>query len=308
MYAKIGEQELKGGTMMETKVGATLKKIRKDKNIPIQSICAGVMDPATYWRLENGKINSSFPTVLLLMERMNLSIEEFVEELFSAEESIYQSYERELIAYFKNKDVEKLKLFKQKLAPYFEKKIPVKLTHLYYLADLYIAKIKQTENAKASEQKIKKYLTQCDNWNLYELTLLSNVLFIYDLGTSFHFYKTAANKRSMTNQKEIISLSLNMMALCIEKQDKEKVDYLFFILQKMELDEEMTYDIIIRKWGMAIAQYFLLKDSEYLAEAKDTLDILLKLGMTDTYNHYSLQTNYSQKIIDSMNRKFLENY
>ncbi len=93
---------------MESLVGATLKKIRKDKNIPIQFICEGIIDPATYWRLENGKINSSFPTVLQLLERMNISIEEFIAEFFSAEESLYESYERELITYFKKQEVDKL--------------------------------------------------------------------------------------------------------------------------------------------------------------------------------------------------------
>lgn len=286
---------------METRVGATLKKIRKDKNIPIQAICEGIMDSSTYWRLENGKINSSFPTVLQLLERMNVSIEEFVEELFDAEESLYQSYERELSTYFKKKDTENLKLFQQKLSPYIKMTKSIKLAHLYYLADLYLATLDENWEAKASEQQIKQYLTQCNNWNLYELTLLSNVLFIYDLSISFHFYKTAVNTRKKRNQKEVISLTLNMMALCIEKQDQEKVQYLFCVLQEMRLEEEKTYEIILRKWGMAIAQYFLSKNPKYLDAAKDTLDILLILGMKDTYNYYHSQTNAFQRIIGPMN-------
>lgn len=173
-----------GCCSMESVVGVTLKKIRKDKNIPIQTICERIMDPATYWRLENGKINSSFPTVLQLLERMNISMEEFMEEFFSSEESLYQSYERELVTYFKNQDVEKLKQLKQKLSNYFENNKVIKLTHLYYLADLYIATIDKSWKAKESEKNIKNYLTRCKNWNVYELTLLSNVLFIYELDIS----------------------------------------------------------------------------------------------------------------------------
>lgn len=67
---------------MESMVGVTLKKIRKDKNIPIQTICEGVMDPATYWRLENGKINSSFPTVLQILERMNILSKNLLKSFF----------------------------------------------------------------------------------------------------------------------------------------------------------------------------------------------------------------------------------
>lgn len=282
---------------MESMVGVTLKKIRKDKNISIQIICEGIMDPATYWRLENGKINSSFPTVLQILERMNISIEEFIEEFFSSEESLYQSYERELVTYLKNQDVEKLKQLKQKLSNYLENTKVIKLTHLYYLADLYIATIDKKYKAKKSEQKIKNYLTKCNNWNLYELTLLSNVLFIYELDISFHFYKTAVNKRSKSNTKHIISLTLNMMALCIENNDKEKVNYLLSILEQIELEEENTYEIIIRKWGIAIAHYYLLKDPIYLTEAEKILDILVKLGMSDSYNLYRSRTNQYKKMV-----------
>lgn len=38
------------------------------------------MDSGNYWRLENGKIDSSFSTVLQILERMNISIKEFIEK------------------------------------------------------------------------------------------------------------------------------------------------------------------------------------------------------------------------------------
>lgn len=283
---------------MESMIGVTLKKIRTDKNIAIQTICEGVLDPATYWRLENGKIDTSFSTILRILERMNVSIEEFIEEFFAIEESLYQSYERELITYFKKQEVEKLKRLQHKLSEYFENKHSVKLTHLYYLADLYIAKLDATWNAEESKQAIKKYLAKCNNWHLYELTLLSNVLFIYELDISFHFYKTAINKRSKSKITPIISLTLNIMALCIEKNEQDKLQYLLAVLEKIELDEENTYALITRKWGIAITRYALFKDSQDLTEAKRILEILLALDMSDTYYHYHSQTDHFQKIIE----------
>lgn len=202
-------------------IGNALKKIRKDKNIPIRLICDGIMDSGNYWRLENGKIDSSFSTVLQILERMNISIEEFTEE-FDLNESLYKSYEADLITFFKNKDVENLKLLQQKILNDLKYKKTMKKTHLYYLTDIYIAKIDKTWEAKKSKEKIKNYLAKCSNWNSYELTLLNNVLFVYELDISFLFYKTAASKFSQINKKNIIPLSLNIMALCIEKKERKK--------------------------------------------------------------------------------------
>ncbi len=277
-------------------IGSTLKKIRKDKNIPIRLICEGIMDQGNYWRLENGEIDSSFSTVLKLLERMNMSIEEFMKEI-GLGETLYQSYTDELVTFFKNKDIESLKQLKKTLANDLQTNSSMKLTHLYYLVDIYIFKIDSSWNAGQSKLEIKNYLAKCNNWNTYELALLNNVLFIYDLETSFLFYKMAVSKLSKTKTEKIIPLTLNVMALCIENDDEEKTLYVYSILEKIELNEKSTYERITQKWGLCIAQYYLLQDPNYLHEAEEMVDVFLKIGMDDTYNLYHSWTNSYKKII-----------
>lgn len=278
-------------------IGPILKGIRKDKNIPIRFICDGIMDPGNYWRLENGKIESSFSTVLLLLERMNTSIEEFAEDVY-IDKSHYKTYEAQLVSFFKNKNAEKLQQLKEEIANDKQFTQSLKFTHLYHLTNIYIEKIEDDWDATSSKSEIRNYLAKCNNWNAYELTLLNNVLFIYDLDISFLFYKTAVSKFSEINKEKMIPLTLNVMALCIQSNDNEKVTYLLSVLNQIELNEKSTYEFMIRKWGIAIGQYYLLEDEEYLLSAKLIVDIFRYIGMEDTYQLYQSWTNSYQSMID----------
>lgn len=278
-------------------IGKTLKKIRKDKNIPIQFICDGIMDPGNYWRLENGQIESSFSTVLKLLERMNLSIEEFAEE-FPLNSNSHKIYETELVTFFKNKDLQKLKALKEQIADDLKRDKTMKLTHLYYLTDIYIAKIDENWDAQVSSEQLKKYLAKSNNWNSYELALLNNILFIYELDVSYLFYKTAVSKYSQINKEKMIPLTLNMMALAIQHNDKEKLIYILSILETIELDEKSTYERLTQKWGIQIANYYLSKDSTYLLKAEKIVDIFLQIDMKDTHHLYQSWTATYKKIIE----------
>lgn len=282
---------------MRLLVGATLKKIRKDKNIPIKVICEGVIDPGNYWRLENDQIETSFSTILKLLERMNTSLEEFAEAL-NLDDHLFKSHQADMVHLFKNKDVDKLKALKKKISIDLEISPTLKLTHLYHLTDLYIAKIEQSWDDKESKAILKTYLANCRNWNTYELALLNNVLFIYELEVSFSFYKMAVNKFSQKQREKIIPLTLNFMALCIQQNDHEKVQYVLSVLTTITLDEKNTYEQITRKWGMAMAQYYLLGDTNYLAEAEKTVELFSYIGLDDTFNLYQSWTTAYKEIIE----------
>lgn len=278
-------------------IGPTLKNIRKNKNIPIKVICDGVMDPGNYWRLENGQIETSFSTILKLLERMNTSLEEFAEEL-NLDDNLYQSHQTDLIHFFKNKDIANLKCLKRNIENDLENNHSLKLAHLNLLTDLYIAKIDDTWDAENSKSVLKHYLANCRNWNVYELSLLNNVLFIYELEASFSFYKIAVEKFSKKQNEKIIPLTLNFMALCIQQRDKQKVQYLLSVLDTIELDEKSTYEYMTCKWGVAIAQYYLLGDPHYLLEAEKIVDLFSFIGMEDTFSLYRSWTNSYMKLIN----------
>lgn len=279
-------------------IGATLKKIRKDKNIPIKVICDGVIDPGNYWRLENRQIETSFSTILKLLERLNTSLEEFAEELDS-DDNLYKSHQADLVHFFKNKDADSLRQLIEKIARDLERAQTLKLAHLYHLTNLYIAKVDKSPYDEKSKSVIKNYLANCRNWNAYELALLNNVLFIYELDASFSFYKIASERFAERQKDKIIPLSLNFLSLCVQQQDKEKVQYLLSVLTAIDLNEKSAYESMTRKWGIAIAQYFLLHDTNYLGEAEKVVNLFSYIGMNDTFNLYSSWTNSYKKIIEN---------
>lgn len=286
-------------------IGATLKQIRKDKNIPIKAICDGIIDPGNYWRLENGQIETSFSTILKLLERLNTSLEEFAEAL-DLDDNLFKSHQANMVHFFKNKDTENLKSLKEKIGQDLDKNPTIKLKHLFHLTDLYIAKIEDTWNDAESKSILKNYLANCRNWNTYELALLNNVLFIYELEVSFSFYKMAVDKFSEKQNEKIIPLTLNFMALCIQHGDIEKVRYVLTVLMGIDLDEKDTYELMICRWGIAIARYYLLADVSYLLEAEKIVDMFSYIGMDDTFNLYQSWTTAYKELIENKNRTYTE--
>lgn len=286
-------------------IGATLKKIRKDKNIPIKVICQGIIDPGNYWRLENDQIETSFSTILKILERMNTSLEEFAEAL-DLDDSRFKAHQASLVHFFKNKETEKLKALKEKVMHDLDENYSLKTDHLYHLTNLYIAKIDHNWDDTKSKAILKNYLANCRNWNTYELALLNNVLFIYDLEASFSFYKLACEKYSKKQSEKIIPLTLNFLSLCIQQQDNKKVDYLLRVLQNIVLDEKKTYEQLTRKWGLAIARFYLFRDEKYALEAEKIISIFSYIEMEDTFNLYQSWTAAYKKLIKNTNRTYTD--
>lgn len=281
-------------------VGSTLKKIRKDKNIPINIICDGIIDSGNYWRLENNKIDSSFTTIIQLLERMNISLEEF-SKVMTLDESLYEKSQKLIKASFNKKDIKELLSIKRSLLKEIKIQDTLKLTHLYYLIDIYISRIDETWDISNSKTYIKKYLSNCNNWNEYELMLLNNVLFIYDLNVSFLFYEKATKKFPLFNNgKHIVPLTLNMMSLCVQNNDIDKVRHLLLVLNNLKLQENQTYELITKLWGINIGNYFLFKEKKFLNKAEDINEMFLILNMTDTHNLYRSWTNSYKKLIDKI--------
>lgn len=273
-------------------IGTTLKKIRKAKNIPIKNLCHEAIDQGNYWRLENEKIESSFSTILKIIYNMNITIEEFVEQL-PIERVKYEDYESKLIHYFKNKDIDMLEHLKEDLHQELPVNASLRISHLYYLTDLYISRIKNVPYKKDSQKFLQKYLINCNDWGSYELSLLNNTLFIFDVDISFLFYKKCVAKFSKSKNKEslkIIPLTLNLMALSAEYNQRKIILFLLSILEKLEIQENDTYEYIIRKWGINIANYLLFKEDTHLNEAKKIVNLLSALDMKDTHALYSSWT------------------
>ncbi|ALS37616.1 transcriptional regulator with XRE-family HTH domain [Enterococcus rotai] len=59
-------------------IGSTIELIRQNKNIPIKSLIGEVMSRAHYYRITNGQSDMTVKNFFNILERLNVSLEEFL--------------------------------------------------------------------------------------------------------------------------------------------------------------------------------------------------------------------------------------
>lgn len=284
-------------------IGSTLKFLRKDKNIPIRLICNGVMDEANYWRLENNKIETSFTTVMHILERLNVTLEEF-QKLADLDIALRKKeWEKRLYTAFNSKNSISLYKLRHDIAVERATHDTIYLTHLEALSSLYLARIAQKDYDEHDKKVIRDYLFRCNNWGKYEITLLNNTLFIFaDADVCFELYSKAyqtLSKLPEDEQVRVIPLSINMISLLILCQENAKVRQIVEKISRLTIDDKYVYYSLCRKWVINIANYYLKKDEDYLIEAKKVVKLFKLIDMTTTFDRYNAWTKDYEKLVNT---------
>jgi Rgg/GadR/MutR family transcriptional activator len=283
-------------------LGYTIKEIRKDKKIPIKSICTDVMDPGNYWRLESGQIESYFSNVVHLIDRLNVSYQEFMFILNERMVTDTINYNEKFFRAWSHQSIEKIEELKNEVIEKYEETGDFKAKMRIAICTLYINRIKNENYDKKSTQTLSNYLFKIENWHYYELCLLINTLFIYDTESVFLLYQKAFKgmKRFEDIQEtgnEGMILTVNTIYQCIRNDRKDYVIELVQHLDQIKLNRFTTYGRAIRKWVKCICDAYLLDDLEQIEESRKYVDIFKILDMDDNYLIYNEWTNHIKKLL-----------
>lgn len=214
-------------------IGPLLKKIRNSKNMTQKSLASGIISRNHLSELENNNYYCSYDKFILLLRKLNVSLMEFEEllnqSIFFEEESLL----KKLIQANNSQNECDLKKVQKKINSYI-KNIRTPSSRIIHAQLLCEAIIEYRKHGKICNPEryalLKKYLISCNDWGYYEINLLNNSLFIYDIETAITLSSSLimnCKKTQSIMTKEVLILALINMSDYLLKLDlnRESLKY-----------------------------------------------------------------------------------
>ena len=227
---------------MKSSLGKTLRKIRKGKNISLDSIADEHLSKSQISRFEKGESEISCIRLLNLLNKLKVSAEEF----FALHNSQYNDKEtfESLVTYIRKQyTMKNFNNIKNLLSPKsifpinsFEKTM---IKSIIYSFD---SLIKPTKNELL---ELTDYLFKVENWGYYEIILLGNCIRTIEYSTLFLLTKEMLENliyltSNTTNKKLVTQLSINCLIISIDNNFFNDSTYLISKIKQL-LNNELNY-------------------------------------------------------------------
>ena len=216
-------------------IGNSLRDIRKALALSQKQMADGIMSQSNYSKVENGTIEISFTKMLEILDRLDMSLEEFV--YINNQYSNKPVKKRNYLNKLKYNDKQLLSKYIAELNSIQKPTTKEKELLSVFEALLFIAEDNDYEKAKEKVAPIWKRLEKYDNWYLYDIQLINNILFIFPPDTALSISELALSKldkysglRGVANLSINIqlNLSLHLINEYYYKADHDTIDELIY--------------------------------------------------------------------------------
>lgn len=164
--------------------GKVFKEIRQSKGLTQEEVCGDFLARSTLARIESGKVNPKFETMIFLLHQIDMTLEEFKYIC-----NFYQPSERQKIFSQYRKVAQKPKIDEiQRLIVscdnYLSKQHDVPVEHLRSILKIVLFMRQHGPNKKDRDfghltEKIYHYLDKQDTWYMSDLRLLQTILYAF---------------------------------------------------------------------------------------------------------------------------------
>ncbi len=281
--------------------GYTLQKIRKNRCMTQAELTQGIMKQATYSRIESGQLQVSAETLFLLVERLNISMNEFI----YIHHNYSSSPRQKLINAFAKMEIvlpEEVKEQLQSVQAYLNEQNDRDLLMILYAYQslLVFGEQNDLQQVRAIASNVWQYMQMLDHWYMNDLDLLNAIILFFPLETAIEVTKIAIKRLDAYDDfdKDLTYLKLyfylNLTSLFIEAAQFEECLQLLNTVQQT-FKRTLTYQtlgfIYVRK---AICKFRLqqcykdeianVKTLMHLFDDPEVLSLLLeevKMNITD---------------------------
>ena len=210
-------------------LGKTLRKIRENRNMTQQELTKGIIRQATYSRIERGQLTISADLLYKLVERLNISMNEFfyIHQGYQAtpKQQLIQNFVRlELVL---SKDIEEqLVAVHQYLNMHHDE--DVLMLHYAYCSLKALVCNQNMEEVRAFATHVWQRMQKLDHWYLYDLELLNTIILYFPLDVAREITYTAIQRLDAYNSYErdttLLKLyfRLNLTSLYLEENAFEQ--------------------------------------------------------------------------------------
>lgn len=165
------------------KTGEILKEIRESRNLSLRKASAGLFDHSILSRIETqGQAVKSIDLIRLL-NRYNVEWEEFIPLIEDKNNQKRFNYELEFSEALRSGNKKRCLDFLKILNDEYEKNGEVYILHIKCVIEA-VSVLHETNNnyelAREVVEPVFTYLNNIDQWYLYDLKLLNNILYFYE--------------------------------------------------------------------------------------------------------------------------------
>ena len=265
---------------MKSKLGITLRKVRKGKQISLSSVADEHLSKSQISRFERGESEISCIRLINILDKLHITLEEFL---------ILHDEDYTKIGSFAN------------LVQYIRKQYSSQsidnITCLLSDTTNYILHTMDSRISPSDEELLQliDYLFKVEKWGYYEIVLFGNCVRTINYNSYFlltkellkNYLYSSLNK---TNKRMVAQLAINCLILSIDEEKFSNCCYLISEIKTL-LDNELNFyeqTVFLYATGYYEFKRQLSSGIEKMKQAIQVFDILredkLKLHYTDHFN------------------------
>lgn len=274
-------------------IGAHFKELRLNKHLSIGQVAAGTLSKSFISRFENDLSDISFSNLVVLLNRINVSLPEFIYRQPLASES-YLALEKESAFYYEHAELKELAKLE------FEQYQLATLTsNSAYRANSIMLKAMQFEfthtGLSADDTDfMNHFLFSIGTWGEYEFTLFNYSVMALPVEQSMNWaltllkkYTPYSNKDAFPNEHVFLfGIIINLLIRCIDAHKINEAHLLSNALEKFNLPETRYQLRVSFEYLKGLIMYL---DGDKLNgenHARQAISIMEYLGVaTDLENH-----------------------
>lgn len=272
---------------MET--GKLVRAIRLNKKLKAKDVYTDILTRPASIRFERGESDTTTERLFLILQRLNISLDEFYFLYYSSRENPLFQILEELVRVHKLSDGESLLILERGFSAQYEKTSYLGYLHYACIARLLATTYVELPYPKKQVEIILDYLFQIQSWNYYELVLFNNALdFIPSEMVDTVYSKVRTKMQGVKEMRryknELFTLISNILVVRIEAGDvKGCLVYWQELRENIAVDNTRMYETtMVYFFREAIS---LLENPTWnLAAANSILDAFGYLGMEHKKN------------------------
>ena len=280
---------------MKSKLGKTLRKIRKSKQVSINSIADEHLSKSQISRFERGESEISCIRLINILDKLHITLDEFL-ILHDSDNKNKVSFAH-LVHYIR-------KEYSQQNVNNIKSLLTDSTTHhLNSFEQTMVKSIIYTldENVSPSESDLEDltdYLFKVENWGYYEIILLGNCIRTIQYNTAFlltkemlkNYIYSTLNK---TNKRLVTQLAINCLIVSIDKKFFQNCTFLIEEIRKLLKNELNYYEQTVFLYATGYFE-FEMKNKSGVEKMQQALKVFGILGENNIKSQY--QKHYNKLI------------
>lgn len=280
---------------MKNSIGKALKQIRQEKNIKQKDLVSDNLSLSQLANIEKSIHIPSTDKFIYLLDRFNSTYDEFLNHLDNTYLINKKLLKEKFIESAKAENIVVLEELLKETNTLFEKCGDIFFKHLELQILASISLIKDNYDfGKAREyiEQIKKYFTKIETWGMYELSLLNNCLYMFEIEDVVIFGNQIISSinydSTLYHNKDIICILLNNFALYTLDSKK----HWLFSLKCSTFSEEIAFITqnmtkIARAKILKQLAYYNLKNGKFdREELLSLINVFFVVGLQNTHSSF----------------------